>query len=219
MNTCSIKDCKKQSVTRGWCGMHYARWRTHGDTNIVERAHRVSSRVEQFISFGNTSCAHHGAHREWKLSDKKDSKGRIYRNLTCILCQRKIARKWNKTHPGYQDNYRYSLEGTLTRMLAQAKSRAKKYNREFNLDKQWLIKTLEQQNWTCLYTGWKFEYGEEAIDRMPSIDRVDSSVGYTTSNCEIICAAINKMKWNLNKENFIIICKQITLQKELGNAS
>lgn len=32
---CSIDDCKKLAVNkRGWCSMHYARWRTHGDPLI-----------------------------------------------------------------------------------------------------------------------------------------------------------------------------------------
>ena len=31
MKTCSIDGCEKPSRTRGWCGMHYRRWRAHGD--------------------------------------------------------------------------------------------------------------------------------------------------------------------------------------------
>ena len=29
--TCSIEACEKPSKTRGWCGMHYKRWKKHGD--------------------------------------------------------------------------------------------------------------------------------------------------------------------------------------------
>lgn len=31
MRTCSINGCNGEHVARGWCGMHYARWRTHGN--------------------------------------------------------------------------------------------------------------------------------------------------------------------------------------------
>lgn len=32
MSTCSVKGCLGAAVNgRGWCGKHYARWRTHGD--------------------------------------------------------------------------------------------------------------------------------------------------------------------------------------------
>ena len=29
--TCSVEGCEKPSKTRGWCGMHYKRWKKHGD--------------------------------------------------------------------------------------------------------------------------------------------------------------------------------------------
>ena len=31
MSTCSIEGCQGQSVARGWCWAHYARWRRHGN--------------------------------------------------------------------------------------------------------------------------------------------------------------------------------------------
>jgi len=31
---CSVTGCCKQTVGRGWCGMHYARWRRHGDPQM-----------------------------------------------------------------------------------------------------------------------------------------------------------------------------------------
>lgn len=38
MNLCSIDGCGKTAVKRGWCGMHYRRWKTHGDTGITHKA-------------------------------------------------------------------------------------------------------------------------------------------------------------------------------------
>ena len=35
---CSIEGCEKPSRARGWCDMHYRRWKTHGDPNIVKLA-------------------------------------------------------------------------------------------------------------------------------------------------------------------------------------
>jgi hypothetical protein len=31
--TCSIDGCMKEAARRGWCPMHYQRWRQHGDLN------------------------------------------------------------------------------------------------------------------------------------------------------------------------------------------
>ena len=35
MNTCIVDGCAKPSIARGWCHMHYQRWRTHGDPLVV----------------------------------------------------------------------------------------------------------------------------------------------------------------------------------------
>lgn len=33
MKTCSVPECDKPVRARGWCGLHYMRWHTHGDVN------------------------------------------------------------------------------------------------------------------------------------------------------------------------------------------
>lgn len=34
--TCTYPDCQKPLAKRGWCGMHYERWRAHGDPSITK---------------------------------------------------------------------------------------------------------------------------------------------------------------------------------------
>lgn len=38
MMQCSIDGCGKRAEKRGWCAMHYRRWRVHGDTSVVRKA-------------------------------------------------------------------------------------------------------------------------------------------------------------------------------------
>lgn len=33
---CSVEGCDKSLQARGWCSMHYYRWRIHGDPLVVE---------------------------------------------------------------------------------------------------------------------------------------------------------------------------------------
>jgi hypothetical protein len=37
MVICSVDGCRRQVLSRGWCNMHYKRWRTHGDPSAVTR--------------------------------------------------------------------------------------------------------------------------------------------------------------------------------------
>lgn len=44
--TCSVDGCEKRRCSRGWCSMHYARWRKHG--NPLVGARPMPSREEYF---------------------------------------------------------------------------------------------------------------------------------------------------------------------------
>jgi hypothetical protein len=41
-DTCSIEDCGKRVLSRGWCGMHYQRWSKHGDPEKTLMPTRVN---------------------------------------------------------------------------------------------------------------------------------------------------------------------------------
>ncbi len=54
---CSIPDCQQAARTRGWCPMHYQRFRAHGDPNIV---HRIKddpvARFFQYVDKSANGC-------------------------------------------------------------------------------------------------------------------------------------------------------------------
>lgn len=68
---------------------------------------------------------------------------------------------------------------------------ASKRNKEFTLTLQDVRKLLKRK--TCQYTGVKFGEG----DLCRSIDRFDSSVGYTKENCFAVTKRINDIKNHL----------------------
>ena len=47
-----------------------------------------------------------------------------------------------------------------------------------------------------------------------SIDRIDSKVGYTKDNIQIVLKEVNLMKNTLSHEEFIKICKLVTATNE-----
>jgi hypothetical protein len=46
-----------------------------------------------------------------------------------------------------------------------------------------------------------------------SVDRIDSKLGYTRENIQLVCSIVNTMKWDLNQDDFLIMCKNIYLYK------
>lgn len=45
---CTIVDCKRPSVARGWCQTHYMRWRRQGDPEIRGRFRKAP--IERFVA-------------------------------------------------------------------------------------------------------------------------------------------------------------------------
>ena len=38
---CMIEGCERHATSRGWCGMHYSRWKRNGDPTKVTRSPRI----------------------------------------------------------------------------------------------------------------------------------------------------------------------------------
>lgn len=70
MKLCNIEGCKKESRARGWCKMHWKRWRTHGDPEYVRPAPEPKPRcvVEgcEKQKHGYIYCSKH--YQRWKTS-------------------------------------------------------------------------------------------------------------------------------------------------------
>jgi len=43
---CAVAECRKPSETRGWCSIHYRRWKAHGDPNKTLRPQLVKGTVK-----------------------------------------------------------------------------------------------------------------------------------------------------------------------------
>ena len=75
------------------------------------------------------------------------------------------------------------------------KVRAKKAGIPFDLSMQDVEVLLAMSKSRCAVTGHEFSFGRygNTLKRpfVPSIDRIDSSRGYTISNCRIVCSITN----------------------------
>lgn len=79
---------------------------------------------------------------------------------------------------------------------------------EFLLTYDQLRKLYKDQNQLCIYTGLPLKLNRN--DHMTiSIDRVDSSKGYSLENCVLCGAVINLMKLDLTIEEFKYFCGKV----------
>jgi hypothetical protein len=88
--------------------------------------------------------------------------------------------------------------------LGQYQWDAKRKNREWSITPEYLWSLWEKQNGTCALTGWKLAHGETA-----SIDRIDSSGGYTEGNVQWVHRDINRMKSDFSLDHFVNLCKAV----------
>jgi hypothetical protein len=93
---------------------------------------------------------------------------------------------------------------------------------EITIDQAWGL--FELQHRKCSYTGqiltlialpgWA---GRKNVTG--SLDRIDSSKGYTVENCTWVHKDINRLKWDLAEDQIINLCNMVTnYQKEKENA-
>lgn len=89
---------------------------------------------------------------------------------------------------------------------------------EITVDDAW--QQFLKQDRRCTYTGEVLTmiprsdcWGE---DNTASLDRIDSSLGYTVDNIQWVHKTINKMKLDLDSDDFIKICANVTEYRRNG---
>lgn len=106
-----------------------------------------------------------------------------------------------------------TIEGHLKVLFSKAKIRAKKQNREFTVTVDDILRILIAQNGQCAVTKQKLTHitRENRVPTNISIDRIDSSKGYTPDNVQLICDIVNMMKRDLTIKEFKYWCSLISL--------
>lgn len=80
---CKIEDCEKAAIARGWCQMHYCRWKTHGNPETIGKQWKLTpkERLYQYIEKTDT-C--------WLWTGNTDSLGygRLFMPSGTVLAHR-----------------------------------------------------------------------------------------------------------------------------------
>jgi hypothetical protein len=166
-----------------------------------EQSRKNAAQIEYpYIEFRVCSTCQEKKHRSEFGKDRYDKYGI---RCICLSCTRIRNRKnyVKYDRPGEEDSrsrlYKATVNGRLVSLLGNAKRRAKLKGLDYDLDLQWLLNLYQIQNGSCVLTGLPFsfefnkEFKRQFMPFSPSLDRIDSSKGYTKENTRLVCTAIN----------------------------
>jgi len=127
----------------------------------------------------------------------------------CKDCQTQKTKKCTSTLNGF-------IKKIYKDMYHNAERRAKELNIELTIED--IHELYNKQKGLCAISGLKmthetyaFKDKEHIINRLNiSIDRINSSLGYTKDNVQLLAAIVNRMKTDLPDSEFIKICSIIT---------
>lgn len=125
------------------------------------------------------------AHRRQRYAASAEIRTRNY--------QRK--KEWIKRNPSHWASLvrERNLKEPFIKLVSKSRTRARESGIENDLTISWA-----RDRWTgaCEITGIKFRRAVNGKQNSfsPSIDRIDSSKGYTQTNCRFILCALNRFK-------------------------
>lgn len=143
--------------------------------------------------------------------------------------------RWNAYQKAYRqknpDKVRRHIHGSNARlfaknpvayaarnMLGNVRARSKAAGLSYDLDQAWIEAQIRMG---CPLTGRKFTVVGPAVGEThngalspnaPSIDRIDSSKGYTRDNCRVVVAIANYAKNKFTDADLIALCRDVVKQ-------
>ena len=126
----------------------------------------------------------------------------------CFDCNRAVTKFYREKHADrYYENQRQKREeepAFISQLLYNTKTRANKKKLEYNLTFDFVQKLLKDSGYKCAITGLEMNLKSDSRKRANpfkcSLDRIDSSKGYTEDNVQFVCWAVNQMKAERTKE-------------------
>jgi len=137
--------------------------------------------------------------------------------MTKLEKQREYKRQWrlkNKERCAEYDKQlrlkkEFNTDYIVSILWSGAKTRSNKRGREFTITKEQLYKRIVETNGFCELSGLPLSVAFNDPLRV-SIDRIDSDIGYTPENIQIVASCVNIAKNNLHQDAFIQICKAVS---------
>lgn len=102
-------------------------------------------------------------------------------------------------------------EGQIDNKVKTAKYRAVRHNLPFNLSCGYVKSILREQDGKCAITGepMTFVSGRGIVKTNMSIDRIESRLGYTQGNIQLVCHYVNTSKQDMNNDELRLFCEKV----------
>jgi transposase-like protein len=152
-------------------------------------------------------CKLYKSRENFTKSSRKGSEKRGFLHSKCKDCTRKYGRERDA-------KMSQSLDGMLKLILKNTQYNAKVRNIEFdtNITKAFLLELYDKQKGICNISGEYMTLRDNQLKNptLISIDRINSDIGYTKENIQLVCWEINRMKMDKTEKEFIYWCNIIT---------
>ena len=126
---------------------------------------------------------------------KSRNKSRV--RARCKTCEQPLRTSQKKS---YQPLHYRDLNSRLKNLVTKAKNRSKQVSP--TLSWEYLLGLWLKQEGKCKYSGLPLSFEANHPDTV-SLDRIDSSLGYTEGNLQLVSATVNKIKLNLDEVTFL----------------
>ncbi len=118
----------------------------------------------------------------------------------------KPDQKFGKNNPHWK-GFGDICGGTWSRIKRGSELRKIEFN--ITIEETWNLFLKQDKKCALTKLPLKFASNSNASDGTASLDRIDSSKGYTIDNIQWVHKDINQIKWNLSQDYFIELCKLI----------
>jgi len=152
-------------------------------------------RVGRYTMY-NWTCPVHGTTGKLRMKDIKARRG----PQCCQLRNGHHSPSW----AGHQD-----IPMTY---INQVRRGAEVRGHEYSITPEDMWNQWTSQEGHCVYTARKITLGKDA-----SLDRTDSSVGYTPDNIKWVHKDVNAAKQGVSHADFVKMCKEIASQYEFAD--
>jgi hypothetical protein len=111
------------------------------------------------------------------------------------------------TLPGYDS--KNPMHSAWASAFRKRKHSAPKEGKTFTITQAEAWAIINKQGWKCALTGILFTPGGTRSDTQPSMDRINSSIGYEPNNVQFVTLRVNYCKRELSDPAFVQLCKQV----------